>query len=511
MKKKPKKTIASNLLRIYKSAAESNDGQRCMISPSPEVKEQLKEELKRLKNLSNNELLSSLLTPKQENSVGFNDGLVMPGNVFPLGTSASSVRARSMKRKKMRNTLRVIVFLAEFPDKKINLPKKHYEDLFFSKGVVKTGSVREYFKEVTNGKVDIRGEVVGPFMLPKKITEYAGIDSGVQRTEPNARTMALHATVAADPVVNFKNYDNDNDGYVDAFVIIHAGRGAEQTASTKDIWSHKWVLPNEYNADGTGVYAYLTVPEDCRLGVCAHELGHLLFGFPDLYDTDYTSEGVGEWCLMGAGSWNNSGLTPAHPCAWCKIQQGWVEVSNPTKNQSSVKIEAVQKTNKVFRLWKNGTQGNEYFLVENRQQKKYDKYIPGNGLLIWHIDDGIDDNSNELHYRVALMQADGRRDLEKGNNAGDPDDAWPGTRAKKVFNQGSNPNSLSYGGLDTSVQVNIIKTTGESVVADLMVAQVKPPTKSASKTNTRVRVKKIAAPKKAASRKKAPARSASRS
>ena len=43
----------------------------------------------------------------------------------------------------------------------------------------------------------------------------------------------------------------------------------------------------------------------------AHELGHLLFGFPDLYDTDYTSEGIGDWCLMAAGSWNGGGDTPA--------------------------------------------------------------------------------------------------------------------------------------------------------------------------------------------------------
>ena len=72
----------------------------------------------------------------------------------------------------------------------------------------------------------------------------------------------------------------------------------------------------------TKIYAYLTVPEDCRIGVCAHELGHLLFGFPDLYDTDYTSEGVGNWCLMGGGSWNGGGDIPAHPSAWCKVEPG---------------------------------------------------------------------------------------------------------------------------------------------------------------------------------------------
>ena len=79
-------------------------------------------------------------------------------------------------------------------------------------------------------------------------------------------------------------------------------------------------------ADGDQIYAYLTVPEDARIGVCAHELGHLLFGWPDLYDTDNTSDGIGNWCLMAGGSWNGGGDTPAHPSAWCKAQQEWVTV-----------------------------------------------------------------------------------------------------------------------------------------------------------------------------------------
>ena len=35
-----------------------------------------------------------------------------------------------------------------------------------------------------------------------------------------------------------------------------------------------------------------------------HELGHAAFGLPDLYDRDYSSEGLGRWSLMAGGSWN---------------------------------------------------------------------------------------------------------------------------------------------------------------------------------------------------------------
>ena len=161
--------------------------------------------------------------------------------------------------------------------------------------------MKEYYVEATGGLVDIVGEVRGPYRLPQTLAWYANGNFGIGRPTgtPRAHIMARDAATAANADVNFAPYDNDGNGYVDAFVVIHAGSGGEQSGNSGDIWSHKWTLPSVMNADGTKIYAYLTVPEDCRIGVCAHELGHLLFGFPDLYDTDYTSEGVGNWCLMG--------------------------------------------------------------------------------------------------------------------------------------------------------------------------------------------------------------------
>ena len=488
------------LLPIYEAAAASNDGNRCMIAPSPEIRDRIKNELKRLKGLAAEGIFSNLLTAKQQSRLGLNDGLVLPGKVFPLGTSVAAVRSHTVNRSPLRGAVRVIVVLVEFPDKKLSFSKQHYEDLFFSTGKVATGSVKEYYKEVTNGLVDIQGEVAGPFKMPQKITYYANGNSGMGDNEPNARDMARDAALAANPSIDFSKYDNDDDGYVDAFVIIHAGRGAEETAAKTDIWSHKWVLPQEYTADGAKVYGYLTVPEDCKLGVCAHELGHLLFGFPDLYDTDYSSEGIGDWCLMASGSWGNNGDTPSHPCAWCKAQQEWVTTVKQTSNQQDLDIEPVVDSQKIFRLWKDGGPGNEYFLVENRQQKKFDKFLPGSGLLVWHIDDNIDNNDNERHYKVALVQADGKMDLEKGNNTGDGGDPWPGDLRKTGFDTTTTPNSLSYGGLDSGVKVEKISTKNGIITADVTVTTG--PTTPGGKKKKKKKAKhtpvKKAAPKKAA-------------
>jgi len=345
----------------------------------------------------------------------------------------------------------------------------HFNNLFFSVGSIPTGSVKEYYAEVSSGKIDIQGQVVGPFMMPKKLSDYAHGASGTGNNNPNARDMALDAANAANPTVNYATYDNDGDGFVDAFIVIHAGKGAEVTGSVNDIWSHKWNFRSgPLNADGTKVYSYLTVPEDSKIGVCAHELGHLLFGWPDLYDTDYSSSGLGNWCLMAGGSWNGGGDTPAHPSAWCKANQGWVSVINQTTNQN-VTIADVKSSKTVYRLWKSGGAGQEYFLVENRQKTKFDSQLPGGGLLIYHVDEAVAANSNEAHPKVALAQADGLNQLKTGANRGDPGDPYPGSTNNLTFNKTSNPNSLSYGNVDTCVGVTNISASGASMTVRLNV------------------------------------------
>jgi immune inhibitor A len=228
------------------------------------------------------------------------------------------------------------------------------------------------------------------------------------------------------------------------------------------------VLPDEYDADGTKIYAYLTIPEDAKLGVTAHEMGHLLFGFPDLYDIDYTSEGVGNWCLMAGGSWNGGGDTPAHPSAWCKAQQGWVDVDNVTTD-STLTLADVKTSRTVHRLWTDGADGQEYFLLENRQLAGFDAELPGAGLLIWHVDDSRETNEDENHYLVGLVQADGSRDLELGMNRGDGGDPFPGWSANTLFTGTSTPASTGYSGQDSLVAVTGISDSDETMTASVSV------------------------------------------
>ncbi|BBC36128.1 hypothetical protein SGFS_074220 [Streptomyces graminofaciens] len=441
----------------------------CAIAPSPELRERVRRELERVRGES--DLGSMFRTNGAPRRLGFDDGTIIPAGEFPPGTPHEAIRNAAATRTPLTGAVRVVVVLADFQDKPMTAEKEHFEKLFFSVGELRHGSVRDYFREVTHGLVDIVGEVIGPVRLPKKLSWYANNNFGIGRPrgEARARLMARDAAVLADPLVNYAPYDNDGNGFVDAFMVLHAGSGGEATGDPGDIWSHKWVLPSAYNADGARIFGYLTIPEDAKIGVCAHELGHLLFGFPDLYDIDGSSEGVGDWCLMGGGSWGGGGDIPTHPSAWCKVQQGWAKAVNVT-NDTTLSIPDVKSGFEAHRLWTDGLPGNEYFLVENRQRTGYDTSLPESGLLIWHVDEGQQDNSNENHFMVGLVQADDQRDLEWGTNRGDSGDPYPGSTGNTAFGDRSSPSSQSYAGAPTGVSVTDISASGATMTARVSVS-----------------------------------------
>jgi immune inhibitor A len=458
------------LLDIATRRARDPDPDRCLVAPSPELQERLREQLQRLREVTDPNL-GSMLRFQEPRALGLNDGTIIPPEEYPPGTPARTIRAAASARAPLRGTVRVIVVLVDFADRPMANDAHHFQDLFFSTGVLPKGSVREYYREVTHGLIDIQGQVVGPYHLPHPEAYYANGHSGTGAARPNAQDMAYDAVVAADPAVDFTPYDNDGNGLVDAFIVIHAGTGGEVTGSANDIWSHKWVLPGgAYNADAVKVYGYLTVPEDCKIGVCCHELGHLLFGWPDLYDTDYSSSGIGNWCLMAGGSWDGNGDVPCHPSAWCKAGQGWISVVNEHGTEM-VSIADVKDSQTAYRLWKDGAAGTEYFLIENRQRTRFDQYLPGDGLLIWHVDDSVSSNDDEHHYKVALVQADGLRQLESSaGNRGDAGDPFPGSTSNTGLAGNTNPNSNSYLGVATGVSVTRISASGPTMTAQLSVA-----------------------------------------
>ena len=56
-----------------------------------------------------------------------------------------------------------------------------------------------------------------------------------------------------------------------------------------------------------------------------------------------------------------------HPCGWDKKILGWVDTRNPVGNQK-VTLAPVETAREVLRIWTNGNENKEYFLLENRKK-----------------------------------------------------------------------------------------------------------------------------------------------
>ncbi|GAB4338887.1 MAG: hypothetical protein Kow0037_23360 [Calditrichia bacterium] len=394
-------------------------------------------------------------------------GLDQPGE---HGLNLRMVPTEGTKR-----VIQGLIILVDFNDHladTVNHPPAAFDELLFSSGIHPTGSMNDYYVENSNGKMSITGVITPWLRMPQNYTYYVNGQAGFGNYPNNAQKLVEDAIAAADPLVDFSLFDNDGDGYVDALFVVHSGPGRESSGSDNDIHSHAWSI-NPQIRDGVWIQRYSMEPETqgsgmVTMGVFSHEFGHVL-GLPDLYDTDYSSSGVGNWSVMSGGSWGGGGTKPVHFDAWCKAQLGWIQPIALQQDSLNVEVPQIEGDSTVFRLWTQGQTGPEYFLIEYRKKTGFDVSLPGQGLLIWHIDETAQGNSNDWHRLVDLEQADGFFNLNTGSNSGDPGDPFPGSFNKTMFNGATTPNSHDYQDNETLVAVTNITDQGNKAVADLYV------------------------------------------
>ena len=308
----------------------------------------------------------------------------------------------------------------------------YYDERFFADT---SPSVHDYYLEVSYGIFTyVRGAVMGWY--PSTYTQSQWLYNTVAQ-----RAMVAEAITDVDPYFDFSSYDADADGIVSneeltLFVIVSGNQGGA---------FHWWTIGSVATGDGVAVEGEFSVAnEDELLGNCCHELGHDL-GLPDLYDTSddpYDSYGIGDYGLMGSGSW-----IFAHPTAWCKIQLGWITPFVVTA--SGYYDVHDSETNAEAYVLADPTHPNEYFLVENKcpTNSYYETFgsvygpYPDEGIVIYHIDEtrmegwinsgNNNVNADEAHKGVDVECADlpsshfiNADDLDSKNNYGDTSDLW---------------------------------------------------------------------------------------
>ncbi|MEJ1095425.1 MULTISPECIES: M6 family metalloprotease domain-containing protein [unclassified Pseudoxanthomonas] len=388
-----------------------------------------------------------------EDLIGLDDGSVVTG-------PAKAVQLIKPPDQVLSGIVRTLVLLVDFVDRP-HAPEyttKHYRDMLFgNKQAYPAGSMREYYRSISNygdhNGIDIQGDVKGWFRMPQPLSYYTQDQSGLGDSFPkNAMGMARDAIKAAKAAgVDFSGYDVLGEGIVTALFIVHAGRGAEETGAAGDIWSHKAVIPSMKVAKGVSVTTYLTVPEDSKVGVCAHEWGHLAARWADYYDTgeeeNSRSNGLGHYCLMSSGSWANRGSTPTLPTAMLRRFHRWIETEVVEQSTSNLALRPAAGGGGCL-LVRNAARmsAKQYILLEYRRRIGQDKHLPDEGVAIYVIDEKIKDVNDENLLAIELIQADDKRDLARtfqAGNTGDPNDLYPHGNLRQLGRDTKPPLRLS--------------------------------------------------------------------
>jgi immune inhibitor A len=383
---------------------------------------------------------------------------------------------------------KALVLLIEFKDKKNNTTPQHFNNLLFNPKF--QYSLKNYYLEASYNQLEIDGNVNNEWYEANYNRSNYVDTTFVNGHFIKAQTLVSEAIrkAVASHKINFSDYAVD--GEIEMLIVIYAGSGLDTKLNAKFIRPHTDRLLNPIQVQN-GIYVknYTIIPElpSDDVGCFCHEMGHLL-GLPDLYKEGF-SPVVGGWCLMGVGDHNNGGRTPAHPSAWCKIHLGWIEPIIITGNPKKHDISAVKDSdpdNRIYKLDVQGTNGKEYFLVENRQQNGFDVGLPASGLLIWHVNENqcinYAPNHDPNNFFITLKQSDGKFELQSNmvelqkligiqqaqkDLTGDSGDPFPGDVNNNSFDDTSIPNSRSSNNNRSCIVVDSISESDQIMTANM--------------------------------------------
>ena len=374
----------------------------------------------------------------------------------------------------------------------------HYFD-----GPNPTGTITEYYRTASQNRVELRGLVSGWFSTTLTESQVAGGESALGPASRIGEFVVQAAARADSTGIDWGVFDNDgpdgtpnsgdDDGFVDVFAVLHPGIGAEcgSGPNSDQVWSHRWTVEAQVggpyrtstpSASGgfIKVNDYVVQPmrscgggEINPIGVFAHELGHG-FGLPDLYAVGGAHAGVGQWDLMGTGSWGCPGtFDPARPCgmgAWTRSVLGWTEIQDvgADTDLGLTRLRPSAGLGPVLRIASRDP--DEYYLVENRGA------LAGStsaSLMVWWVHardlatawERNEVNSDPEAQAVRVVQADGHNHLGRpGGGRGDIGDLFPGSTNLRDFHAGTVPASESRAGAVAGVTLTGIRAAGPDVI-----------------------------------------------
>ena len=359
-----------------------------------------------------------------------------------LESARTSMPVKKVEGSKFQGKKKCLVILANFADTKFK--PEHTLDLY--KQIINgenysdetlgfKGSVRDYFKAQSGGQFEIDFDVVGPVDLPKGYAGYGKNDASGRDQATLVYPMVEDAVnLAKDQVTDWKQYDWDGDGLVEEVFVLYAGHGQAKYPQDPDlVWPHKSAIDPMTVADGVKVSVYACSSELGAteaidgIGAFCHEFSHCM-GLKDHYDINGRGYGTGFWDIMCFGCYNGNSFLPAEYNSYEKMFCGWKEpIVLNAEPQKIEGMKALAAGGDTYIFYNDGNE-NEYYMLENRQKTGWDAALPGEGLIVLHVDyskGAWEDNQvnyNAARQRMTVIPADNTLGSTDEDKAGD---AWP--------------------------------------------------------------------------------------
>jgi len=321
--------------------------------------------------------------------------------------------------------IEALVILIEFADRSAYFPRNEVDSFFNQVGFNKyhdNGSVHDYWAAVSQNRIDVHTNVSTAYYKAPKPFAYYDTDGG-----------SGHTHELLDSALNWL----DKQGFDFSGLTVDANKNIKAlsfqfvgNSGAKGLWGHSSSHGRTFDGVKTASYQISELgTTEMHLGGICHEQGHMLFGWPDTYDIDGSnggSSGCGKFDLMAGGNSDNTGApsgNPMPPNPYFRYLAGWNDMisMNGFPNDTVLKIIANSGNTYVYR---NPDRAGEMYIVEARKKPYRNVDMPGEGILVWHIDSMITNNANQQHtalqhYKVSVVQADNRYELESGTNNGD--------------------------------------------------------------------------------------------
>lgn len=374
---------------------------------------------------------------------------------------------------------KVLVVLADFADRKFAYDDETTRDIFEQylnadgkpavgiDAIDKTqrlstnyGSVRKYFSDMSYGKFTPDFRIAGIVHLGQNMKYYGEGDSDrMDRFVPDV-------CKAIDGDVDFSEYDENGDGYVDLIYIIYAGYSQSLYGNSTDCIWPKCGTGSYGTFDGKHICHYGVnnelngTPSDGILmngiGLFCHEFSHAI-GLPDMYAGNWgdgsNNGGMEFFSLMDGGEYTQNGYRPTAYTAWERETMGWLEITDLTEAGTySMATLANETTAKAYRIRNTQDEnGREYYVLENIQREGWNYYLtqssanPVHGMMITHVclNSDVVSPFNALNYtkgkpQMTVLPANGTLYSSYGNG-----DVW-GTMPQNLFPGKNNVTEFKY-------------------------------------------------------------------